>query len=182
MRRPIALLALVIALVAAGCGGGGGGSTSTTDGKAEYGKELAAATAQLQKTFGDISDQTGSNTSSAQIAARLDKGADAIDQSADKFAAITPPAAAKDAHAKLVTGLHEIADQLRKAADAAKRNDSKTLATAYGHQSQIASHVGEFVQQGQVIGFSGCTGHCLGPHVHFETRIDGQAVDPMRFL
>lgn len=154
MRRPIALLALVIALVAAGCGGGGGGSTSTTDGKAEYGKELAAATAQLQKTFGDISDQTGSNTSSAQIAARLDKGADAIDQSADKFAAITPPAAAKDAHAKLVTGLHEIADQLRKAADAAKRNDSKTLATALqdllkGDGAQkLAQATAELKQQG----------------------------------
>lgn len=131
MRRPLALLALVVALVAAGCGGGGGGgSTTTTGSKAEYGKQLAAATEQLQQTFGDISDQTGSNTSSAQIAARLDKGADAIDQSADKFAAITPPPAAKDAHAKLVTGLHEIADQLRKAATAAKRNDSKTLATA----------------------------------------------------
>jgi hypothetical protein len=131
MRRPIfALLALVVALVAAGCGGGGDSKTSTTDSKAEYGKQLAAATAQLQKTFGDISDQTGSNTSSAQIAARLDRGADAIDQSADKFAAITPPAAAKDAHGKLVTGLHEIADQLRKAAAAARDNDSKTLATA----------------------------------------------------
>ncbi|WP_027004707.1 hypothetical protein [Conexibacter woesei] len=131
MRRPIALLALVVALLAAaGCGGGGGGGSTTADSKAEYGKELAAATAQLQRTFGDISDQTGSNTSSAQIAARLDRGADAIDQSADKFAAITPPAAAKDAHAKLVTGLHEIADQLRKAADAARKNDSKTLAAA----------------------------------------------------
>lgn len=131
MRRPIALLALVVALfAAAGCGGGGGGGSTTADSKAEYGKELAAATAQLQRTFGDISDQTGSNTSSAQIAARLDRGADAIDQSADKFAAITPPAAAKDAHAKLVTGLHEIADQLRKAADAARKNDSKTLAAA----------------------------------------------------
>jgi hypothetical protein len=131
MRRPMfALLALVVALIAAGCGGSGGGGSRTTDSKAEYGQQLAAATAQLQKTFGDISDQTGSNTSSAQIAARLDKGADAIDQSADKFAAITPPAAAKDAHAKLVTGLHEIADQLRKAATAARDNDSKTLATA----------------------------------------------------
>lgn len=131
MRRPIALLVVaLIALLVAGCGGGGGGSTTTTDSKAEYGKQLATATAALQKTFGDISDQTGSNTSSAQIAARLDKGADAIDQSADKFAAITPPAAVKDAHAKLVTGLHEIADQLRKAADAARKNDSKTLAAA----------------------------------------------------
>ena len=59
---------------------------------------------------------------------------------------------------------------------------SGSLATAYGHQSQLGSHVGEFVQQGQVIGFVGCTGHCFGPHVHFETRVGGQAVDPMRYL
>jgi hypothetical protein len=132
MRRPIALLALVVALIAAGCGGGdGGGSTSTTaNSKAEYGKQLAVATAALQRTFGDISDQTGANASSAQIGQRLDRGATAIDQSADRFAAITPPAAVRAAHAKLVTGLHEIADQLRKASAAAKQNDSKTLATA----------------------------------------------------
>jgi hypothetical protein len=135
MRRPIALLALVVglafALVAAGCGGGGdGGGRSADDAKAEYTQELAAATASLQRTFGDISDQTGSNTSSAQIAARLEKGATAIDQSADKFGAITPPAAAKDAHAKLVEGLHEMADQLRKAAGAARQNDSKRLVAA----------------------------------------------------
>jgi hypothetical protein len=126
MRRPLALLALVVALVAAGCGGG----TSTTDSKAAYGKQLEAASAELNKTFGDISDQTGSDTSTAQIAARLQRGATAIDQSADKFGAITPPASAKDAHVKLVTGLHEIADQLRKAATAAKARDSKTLASS----------------------------------------------------
>jgi hypothetical protein len=132
MRRPLALLALVVALVAAGCGGssGGGSTTSTTDSKAAYGKQLAAATAELQQTFGDISDHTGSDTSTAQIAARLQKGATAIDRSADDFARITPPAAAKDAHAKLVTGLHEIADQLRTAATAAKDRDPKTLASS----------------------------------------------------
>jgi hypothetical protein len=164
MRRPFALLALVVALVAAGCGGGGGGGGSTTaDNKAEYGKQLAAATAQLQQTFGDISDQTGSNTSSAQIAARLDRGATAIDQSADRFAAITPPAAAKDAHGKLVTGLHEIADQLRKAADAAKRNDSKTLATALqdllkGDGAQkLAQATAELKQQGIATGTTSTT-------------------------
>jgi murein DD-endopeptidase MepM/ murein hydrolase activator NlpD len=46
------------------------------------------------------------------------------------------------------------------------------LATAYGHQSS----------QGDVIGYVGCTGHCTGPHLHFEVRINGSPVDPMGYL
>jgi murein DD-endopeptidase MepM/ murein hydrolase activator NlpD len=56
------------------------------------------------------------------------------------------------------------------------------LATAYGHQSSIAVACGQQVAQGQVIGYSGCTGHCFGPHVHFEVRINGDPVDPMGYL
>ena len=56
------------------------------------------------------------------------------------------------------------------------------LATAYGHQSSIAVACGQQVAQGQVIGYSGCTGHCFGPHLHFEVRVNGNAVDPMGYL
>jgi murein DD-endopeptidase MepM/ murein hydrolase activator NlpD len=56
------------------------------------------------------------------------------------------------------------------------------LATAYGHQSAIAVTCGQQVAQGQVIGYVGCTGHCTGPHLHFEVRIDGNPVDPMGYL
>src|SRR3954447_26699298 len=56
------------------------------------------------------------------------------------------------------------------------------LATAYGHQSRIAVSNGEAVTQGQVIGYVGCTGHCFGPHLHFEVRVNGVAVDPLRYL
>ena len=57
-----------------------------------------------------------------------------------------------------------------------------SLSTAYGHQSRLGSSVGQVVVQGQVIGFVGCTGHCFGDHVHFETRINGNAVDPDNYL
>jgi murein DD-endopeptidase MepM/ murein hydrolase activator NlpD len=56
------------------------------------------------------------------------------------------------------------------------------LSTCYGHQESFAVSGGQSVSQGQVIGYSDCTGHCFGPHVHFEVRVNGQAVDPMGYL
>jgi murein DD-endopeptidase MepM/ murein hydrolase activator NlpD len=56
------------------------------------------------------------------------------------------------------------------------------LATAYGHQSQIAVSCGQDVAQGQVIGYVGATGDATGPHLHFEVRVNGQAVDPLGYL
>jgi murein DD-endopeptidase MepM/ murein hydrolase activator NlpD len=56
------------------------------------------------------------------------------------------------------------------------------LATAYGHQSRIAVSCNQDVGQGDVIGYSGCTGFCTGPHVHFEVRVDGTPVDPLGYL
>jgi murein DD-endopeptidase MepM/ murein hydrolase activator NlpD len=61
-------------------------------------------------------------------------------------------------------------------------NHGGGMATCYAHQTSIGVSVGQSVTQGQVIGSSGCTGHCLGPHVHFEVRINGQPVDPMGYL
>jgi peptidoglycan DL-endopeptidase CwlO len=56
------------------------------------------------------------------------------------------------------------------------------LSTCYAHQSAFAVSAGERVQQGEVIGYSGCTGYCLGPHVHFEVRINGEVTDPLGYL
>jgi len=56
------------------------------------------------------------------------------------------------------------------------------LATAYGHQSSIAVACGQHVDQGQVIGYVGSTGHSTGPHLHFEVRVNGSPVDPMGYL
>ena len=50
--------------------------------------------------------------------------------------------------------------------------------TRYGHMSRLNVAVGQQVRQGDVIGFVGSTGRSTGPHVHYETRVNGRAVDP----
>jgi len=56
------------------------------------------------------------------------------------------------------------------------------LSTRYGHLSDISVKVGDQIKIGQVIGAVGSTGRSTGPHLHYETRIDGEAVDPQKFL
>jgi murein DD-endopeptidase MepM/ murein hydrolase activator NlpD len=56
------------------------------------------------------------------------------------------------------------------------------LSTRYGHLSEINVKVGDTIKIGQVIGAVGSTGRSTGPHLHYETRIDGDAVDPQKFL
>jgi peptidoglycan DL-endopeptidase CwlO len=56
------------------------------------------------------------------------------------------------------------------------------LSTCYAHQETFAVSAGQHVSQGQIIGYSDCTGYCLGPHLHFEVRIDGEVTDPMAYL
>ena len=56
------------------------------------------------------------------------------------------------------------------------------FSTRYGHLSEIEVKVGQKIAIGQTIGRVGSTGRSTGPHLHYETRIDGEAVDPQRFL
>jgi murein DD-endopeptidase MepM/ murein hydrolase activator NlpD len=56
------------------------------------------------------------------------------------------------------------------------------ISTGYAHQSSIAVSNGQAVTQGQVVGYVGCTGHCFGPHLHFEVRVNGTPVDPLAYL
>jgi peptidoglycan DL-endopeptidase CwlO len=56
------------------------------------------------------------------------------------------------------------------------------LSTCYAHQTSFAVSAGQSVSQGEIIGYSGCTGYCFGPHVHFEVRINGSVTDPMGYL
>jgi murein DD-endopeptidase MepM/ murein hydrolase activator NlpD len=59
---------------------------------------------------------------------------------------------------------------------------SDGVRTRYGHLSRLDVFPSEHVEEGQVIGEVGSTGHSTGPHLHYEVRIGGMAVDPLTFV
>ena len=56
------------------------------------------------------------------------------------------------------------------------------FSTLYGHMSNIEVSEGQRVDQGDLLGEVGSTGNSTGPHLHFETRVGGEAQNPMRYL
>lgn len=62
------------------------------------------------------------------------------------------------------------------------RYQGDAISTCYAHQSQILVRPGQQVRRGQLIGRVGSTGNSTGPHLHFEVRLDGNPVDPAKWL
>jgi len=57
-----------------------------------------------------------------------------------------------------------------------------SYSTLYGHMSAVSVAEGQMVDQGDLIGYVGCTGSCTGDHLHFEVRVNGAHRDPMAYL
>jgi murein DD-endopeptidase MepM/ murein hydrolase activator NlpD len=56
------------------------------------------------------------------------------------------------------------------------------VTSVYAHLSRIAAQKGDNVNKGALIAYVGSTGFSTGPHLHFEIRIDGKVVDPLKYL
>jgi murein DD-endopeptidase MepM/ murein hydrolase activator NlpD len=56
------------------------------------------------------------------------------------------------------------------------------IESIYGHLSGFKVMAGDKVKKGQVIGYEGSSGEATGPHLHFEIRVNGTAVDPLSYL
>jgi murein DD-endopeptidase MepM/ murein hydrolase activator NlpD len=61
-------------------------------------------------------------------------------------------------------------------------NHGNGIETRYGHMSKLIVGPNEYVRRGQLIGLMGSTGRSTGSHLHYEVRIDGEAVNPMPFV
>lgn len=57
-----------------------------------------------------------------------------------------------------------------------------SLETRYGHLSRLNVVAGQSVHKGDIIGFVGTTGRSTGPHLHYEVRVEGSAVNPIPFM
>ena len=59
--------------------------------------------------------------------------------------------------------------------------NGKGVQTRYGHMSRLAVYAGQRVKKGDILGYVGSTGRSTGPHLHYEMRVNGRAVNPLGY-
>lgn len=66
--------------------------------------------------------------------------------------------------------------------DQGKDKNGNVVTTAYGHLNSYIVNHGQYVKQGETIGYVGSTGGSTGPHLHFEVYVNGKAVNPIPYI
>ena len=61
-------------------------------------------------------------------------------------------------------------------------NHGSGIVTKYGHMQRCAVQEGQWVKRGEIVGYVGMSGRTTGPHLHYEVRLNGVPVDPMRYI
>lgn len=61
-------------------------------------------------------------------------------------------------------------------------NHGGGIITKYGHMQRYSVQNGQWVKRGEIIGYIGMTGRTTGPHLHYEVRLNGVPVNPMRYI
>lgn len=56
------------------------------------------------------------------------------------------------------------------------------ITTRYGHNQKVVAQKGQVVKRGDIVAYSGNTGRSTGPHLHYEVRLNGLPVNPMRYI
>ena len=148
-----------------------GGTTALTQARAlrAYGGQAAHATMTLPVAGGRVSSEYGMRQLDDDAAPRMHDG---LDIAAPMGTPIRAALGGTVAHAGWVKGYGNtvIVDH---------GNGTTTL---YGYASELLVEKGETITRGAPIARVGSTGHSTGPHLHFEVRRDGQALDPRRPL
>jgi len=120
--------------------------------------------------------EVGYNSSSFGWRADPFTGRTAFHEGLDFTASIGTPIYA--AAGGIVTAVEEAPDYGK----FVKIDHGSGIETRYAHTSMILVKVGDIVKQGQLIAKVGNTGRSTGPHLHFEVRLNGEALDPRKYL
>ena len=82
----------------------------------------------------------------------------------------------------VLSGVVKVAGEVQGYGNVVYIDHGNGMVTRYGHASKLLVKPGEHVKQGQVIALVGQTGRADGPHLHFEVRVNGAAIDPEPWL
>ena len=79
-------------------------------------------------------------------------------------------------------GIVSFADHTPDYGNIVKIEHGSGLETRYAHASKLLVHAGERVAKGQIVAEVGSTGRSTGPHLHYEIRLNGDSLDPRKYL